>query len=87
VYHNSSERTLLSAVLAREVPPQTLIDRLKHACCVGEFHRLVLDRLARHSYRPFADPWDVVGYVQQQKLGPDLITPPAQGHFRRRPAA
>jgi hypothetical protein len=66
----------LSAALARELPPQTLVDLLKHPFCVGKARRLVLDQLARHGYRPFADQWDFVDYVQQQ-LGLDLTTPPA----------
>jgi serine/threonine protein kinase len=67
----------LSAALSRELPPQTLVDLLKHPFCIGEARRLVLDRLARHYHRPFADQWDFVGYVQQQKLGLDLTMPPA----------
>jgi serine/threonine protein kinase len=68
----------LAAVLARELPPQTLVDLLKHPCCVGEARRLVLDQLARHYHRPFADQWDFVDYVQQKKLCRDLTTPPAR---------
>jgi hypothetical protein len=71
----------LSAVLARELPPQTLVDLLKHPCCVGEARRLVLDQLARHYQRPFADQWDFVDYVQQQKLPLDLTTPPARSRI------
>ena len=67
-----------------ELPPQTLVDLLKHSLCVGEARRLVLDQLARHYQRPFAGQWDFVDYVQQQKLGLDLTTPPArQNSFRR----
>jgi hypothetical protein len=68
----------LSAALARELPPQTLVDLLKHPFCLGEPRRLVLDQLARGYHRPFADQWDFVDYVQQQKLGLDLTTPPAR---------
>jgi hypothetical protein len=71
-------------VSARELPPQTLVDRLKHPCSAGEARRLVLDQLARSYHRPFADPWDFVAYAQQQKLGLDLPTPPA--HSRRLPS-
>jgi hypothetical protein len=71
----------LSAMLARELPPQMLIDLLKHPCCVGKARRQVLDELARHGYRPFADQWDFVDYVQQQKLGLDLTTPPAHSRM------
>jgi hypothetical protein len=68
----------LSTVLARELPPQTLVDLLKHPLCVGEPRRLVLGQLARHYHRPFADQWDFVDHVGQQKLGLDLTTPPAR---------
>ncbi len=57
------------------LPAQTLVDLLKHPCCVGEPRRLVLEQLARHYQRPFADQWDFVDYVQQQQLGLDLTTP------------
>jgi serine/threonine protein kinase len=59
----------LAAVLAHELPPEKLVDLLKHPLCVGEPRRLVLDQLARHYQRPFADQWDFVDYVQHQKLG------------------
>jgi hypothetical protein len=64
--------------LVRDLPPQTLVDLLKHPFCVGEARRLVLAQLARHYHRPFADPWDFMHYVHQQKLGLDLTTPPAR---------
>jgi hypothetical protein len=51
---------------------------------VGEARRLVLDQLARHYHRPFADQWDFVDYVHQQKLGLDLTTPPARQSPSRR---
>jgi serine/threonine protein kinase len=60
------------------LPPQTLVDLLKHPFCVGEPRRLVLDQLARHYHRPFADQWDFVDHVHQQQLGLDLTTPPAR---------
>jgi hypothetical protein len=41
--------------LARALPPQTLVDLLKHPLCVGDARRLVLDELAPHYHRPFAD--------------------------------
>jgi serine/threonine protein kinase/tRNA 2-selenouridine synthase SelU len=74
----------LSAMLARDLPPPTLVELLKHPFCVGDARRLVLDALARHYRRPFADQWDFVDYAQQQKLGLDLTRPPArQGPSRR----
>jgi hypothetical protein len=45
---------------------------------------VVLDQLARHYHRPFADQWDFVDYVHQQKLGLDLTSPrrpPAPGYY------
>jgi hypothetical protein len=71
----------LSAVLSGELPPQTLVDLLKHPLCVGEARRVVLDALARHYHRPFADQWDFVDYVQQQKLALDLTTPPSRSRM------
>ena len=65
-----------SAESARELPPQTLVDLLKHPFCVGEGRRLVLDRLARHYRRPFADRWDFVRYAEEQKLGLDFTSRP-----------
>ena len=72
---------LASAQLAMEplpppLPPQTLVDLLKHPLCVGEARRLVLEQLGRRYNRPFADPWEFVDYVHQNKLDLDLTTPP-----------
>jgi hypothetical protein len=58
------------------LPAQTLVDLLKQPFCVGEARRLVLDQLQRHYQRPFADQWEFVDQVHQQKLGFDLTTPP-----------
>jgi hypothetical protein len=58
------------------LPAQTLVDLLKYPFCVGEARRLVLNQLARHYQRPFADQWDFVRFAQEQKLGLDLLTPP-----------
>jgi hypothetical protein len=66
----------LSAVLARALPPEVLVDLLKHPCCVSEARRLVLDALARHYQRPFADQWEFVDYAEANKLGLDFTTPP-----------
>jgi hypothetical protein len=68
----------LAAVLARELPPQMLVDLLKQPFCVGESRRLVLEALGRHYQRSFADQWDFVDFVHQQKLDLDLTTPPAK---------
>jgi serine/threonine protein kinase len=73
----------LSAALARELPPETLVDLLKHPFCEGEARHLVLDALTRHYHRSFADQWDFVDYVEQQRLGLDLTTPPARSSVLR----
>jgi len=67
----------LSALLAHELPPQMLVDLLKHPFCVGETRRLVLDQLALHYHRPFVDQWDFVDYAEMQKPDLDLTTPPS----------
>ncbi len=58
------------------LPAQTLVDLLKQPLCVGEPRRLVLEQLARHYNRPFADQWEFVDYVHKHKLDLDLTTPP-----------
>jgi serine/threonine protein kinase len=58
------------------LPAQTLVDLLKHPLCVGEARRLVLEQLARHYHRDFADQWEFVKYVREQNIGLDLTTPP-----------
>lgn len=35
-------------------------------------------------HRPFADRWEFVDYVRQQKLGLDLTAPPAPGCCRKK---
>jgi hypothetical protein len=45
-----------------------------HPCCVGETCLVMLEQLARHYHRPFADQWDFVDYIHQQKLDLDLTT-------------
>jgi hypothetical protein len=58
------------------LPAQTLVELLKQPFCVGEARRLVLEQLARHYQRPFADQWDFVRFAQEKKLPLDLLTPP-----------
>jgi hypothetical protein len=60
------------------LPPQMLVDLLKHPFCVGEPRRMVLEQLTRHYNRPFADQWEFVEYAQQQKLDLDFTSPPAR---------
>jgi hypothetical protein len=58
------------------LPPQALVDLLKHPLCVGEARRLVLDQLQRHYKRPFTDQWDFVHFAEENNLGLDLTSPP-----------
>jgi hypothetical protein len=58
------------------LPAQTLVDVLNDPLCVGKHRGLVLEQLARHYGRPFADPWDFVRFAEEQKLGLDFTTPP-----------
>jgi hypothetical protein len=58
------------------LPPQLLVDLLRQPLCVGEARRVVLEQLARHYRRAFADQWEFVRFAQEQKLGLDLTTPP-----------
>jgi hypothetical protein len=58
------------------LPPQVLVDLLKHPLCVGEARRLVLDQLQRHYKRPFTDQWDFVHFAEENNLGLDLTSPP-----------
>jgi hypothetical protein len=58
------------------LPAQTLVDLLKQPFCVGEVRRLVLEQLARHYQRPFANQWEFVRFAHEQKLDLDLLTPP-----------
>jgi hypothetical protein len=58
------------------LPAQTLVELLKHPLCVGDARRFVLDQLQRHYGRPFADQWDFVRFVTEQKLDLDLTSPP-----------
>jgi hypothetical protein len=62
--------------LPEPLPPQTLIDLLKHPLCVGQPRRAVLDQLQRHYHRPFTDQWDFVRFAEENRLGLDLTTPP-----------
>jgi hypothetical protein len=61
------------------LPARTLVDLLKHPLCVGAARRLVLEQLARHYGRPFADQWDFVAYARHHQLDLDLTTPPFRG--------
>ncbi|HEY1190659.1 MAG TPA: protein kinase [Gemmata sp.] len=60
----------------RLLPPQTLVELLKHPFCVGEARRAVLDALAFTYNRPFKDQWEFVEYAQKHQPQLDLLTPP-----------
>ena len=60
----------------RPLPPQTLVELLKHPFCVGEARRAVLDALAFTYNRPFKDQWEFVEYAQKHQPQLDLLTPP-----------
>jgi hypothetical protein len=54
---------------------QELVDLLKHPLCVGPARRVVLDQLAEHYRRPFADHWEFVRFAREQNLGLDFTAP------------
>src|SRR5262249_43906908 len=58
------------------LPPQVLVELLKHPLCVGEARRAVLDVLGTRYRRTFTDPWDFVRFAEEQKLGLDFTSPP-----------
>jgi serine/threonine protein kinase len=57
------------------LPSQHLVDLLKGPFCTGQERALVLEQLARHYQRLFADQWDFVRFAQEQKLALDLTSP------------
>ena len=65
-------------VPAPPLPPQLLVDLLKHPCCVGASRRAVLDQLERHYGKHFADHWDFVRYATEERLDLDLTAPPVR---------
>ena len=54
------------------LPAQTLVSVLKDPLCVGKHRKLVLEQLARHYGRPFADQWDFVRHAEANRLGLDF---------------
>jgi hypothetical protein len=62
--------------LPEPLPPQVLVDVLKHPLCIGEARRIVLEQLGNRYRRTFADQWELVRYAEEQKLGLDFTTPP-----------
>ena len=60
----------------RPLPPQTLVELLKHPFCVGEARRAVLDALEFTYSRKFKDQWEFVEYAQKHQPQLDLLSPP-----------
>jgi hypothetical protein len=58
------------------LPPQQLVEALKHPFCVGEARRAVLDALGSTYRRTFADQWEFVEYARAHQPHLDLLSPP-----------
>jgi hypothetical protein len=66
--------TLLEAAhVPPPLPARNLVELLRHPLCVGAARRTVLEQLARHYGRLFADQWDFARFALEQKLGLDLL--------------
>jgi hypothetical protein len=50
--------------LPPRLPPRSLVALLEHPLSVGSARRVVLNQLARHHGRPFADQWDFARFAQ-----------------------
>jgi hypothetical protein len=61
---------------ANPLPPQLLVDLLKHPLCVGAMRRSVLDALEFTYQRSFKDLWEFVEYAQKHQPQLDLLSPP-----------
>lgn len=60
------------------LPPEPLVELLKHPFCLGEARRAVLDALEYAYQRPFRDQWDFVAYARAHQPQLDLLTPPTR---------
>jgi len=60
----------------RPLPPQELVELLKHPFCVREARRAVLVALEFTYKRSFKDQWEFVEYAQKHQPQLDLLTPP-----------
>jgi hypothetical protein len=60
----------------RPLPPQQLVELLKHPFCVKEARRAVLDALEVTYDRQFADLWAFVAFAETEHPELDLLTPP-----------
>jgi hypothetical protein len=58
------------------LPPQALVDLLKHPLCVELARRGVLDALEMTYKLKFKDQWEFVEYAQEHQRQLDLLTPP-----------
>ncbi len=67
---------LRSQAHPQPLPPQDLVELLKHPFCVGVARRAVLDALELTYQRPFKDQWEFVEYAQKHQPHLDLLTPP-----------
>jgi hypothetical protein len=65
-----------AAQYPRPLPPQMLADLLRHPLCLGPARTAVLEQLARHYHRPFADVWAFVEFAEAGNLGLGLRAPP-----------
>jgi hypothetical protein len=69
----------------KPLPPQQLVDLLKLPFCVDESRRTVLSALGLTYNREFADKWEFVRFVRENKLPLDLTTPPKRSVAQSRP--
>ncbi len=60
----------------RPLPPQQLVELLKHPFCVNEGRRAVLDALEFTYERRFKDLWEFVAFAEKEHPELDLLTPP-----------
>jgi hypothetical protein len=60
----------------RPLPPQRLVELLKHPFCVREARRAVFDALEFTYDRPFADLWEFVAFAETEHPELALLTPP-----------
>ncbi len=60
----------------KPLPPQDLVELLKHPFCVGDAQRVVLDALERTYKQSFKDQWEFVEYAKKNQPHLDLLTPP-----------
>jgi serine/threonine protein kinase len=69
---------------SQTLPPQALIDILKHPLCVGLATRITLDALELRFGRKFPDMWGFVQYAHESQLGFDFTSQPPSNIFTTR---